>query len=287
LNKWAFLTKIHIHPLFWVVAVIGVVTAHFQDIIVLFTIVFIHELGHAIVASYYSWRIRRIMLLPFGGMAEVDEHGNRPLKEEAFVILAGPIQHFWLFLLAFFLHDTSLISDGLFEKIWNYNWMILLFNCLPILPLDGGKLMLLFFANFWPYLVAMKRSLFFSLLFLLGYACSLLYVAPLHFNGWLIVGFLGFSIYNEWKEHPYIFIRFLLERYEKREERELIPTEKRIRASVDDSVSEVIKKFQRGKKHAVIVYEGRIALKKLKESTLLEAFFDGNSKKRTIFDLLS
>ena len=53
------------------------------------------------MASYYSWRIPRIMLLPFGGMAEVDEHGNRPLKEEAFVILAGPIQHLWLFLLPF------------------------------------------------------------------------------------------------------------------------------------------------------------------------------------------
>ncbi|MEK1828285.1 site-2 protease family protein [Priestia megaterium] len=32
----------------------------------LFIIVIIHELGHAVAAQYFSWRIRRIMLLPLG-----------------------------------------------------------------------------------------------------------------------------------------------------------------------------------------------------------------------------
>ena len=52
----------------------------------------------------FSWRIKRIFLLPFGGTVEVEEHGNRPLKEEFAVILAGPLQHVWLQAAAWLFH---------------------------------------------------------------------------------------------------------------------------------------------------------------------------------------
>ena len=75
---------------------LAIMTAHFFELTMFLIIVLIHELGHAFAASFYSWRIKRISLLPFGGVAEMDEHGNRPLKEEAIVTLAGPLQHVWM-----------------------------------------------------------------------------------------------------------------------------------------------------------------------------------------------
>ena len=80
---------------------LAILTAHFIELSIFLFIVFIHELGHALAASFFSWRIKRISLLPFGGVAEMDEHGNRPLKEEAIVTLAGPLQHVWMMGLAF------------------------------------------------------------------------------------------------------------------------------------------------------------------------------------------
>ena len=83
------LTKISVHPLFWVIIVIGIFTARFKELLLLFCIVLIHELGHAFAAAHYNWRIKRIQLLPFGGVAELEEHGNKSLKEELVVVIAG------------------------------------------------------------------------------------------------------------------------------------------------------------------------------------------------------
>ncbi len=82
---------------FWVVALIAIMTAQFQTLLLLFWIVLWHELGHVVAAHMFSWRVKRILLLPFGGVAEMDEHGNRPFHEELIVTLAGPFQHIFIF----------------------------------------------------------------------------------------------------------------------------------------------------------------------------------------------
>lgn len=53
------LTKISVHPLFWVIIVIGIFTARFKELLLLFCIVLIHELGHAFAAAHYNWRIKK------------------------------------------------------------------------------------------------------------------------------------------------------------------------------------------------------------------------------------
>ncbi|MGW9606378.1 site-2 protease family protein, partial [Heyndrickxia sporothermodurans] len=138
-NFIGLLRKIHIHPLFWIIVGIAVITARFHELLILFSILFIHEMGHSIMAHFFSWRIKKISILPFGGVAEMDEHGNRPLKEELLVILAGPIQHVWLAIVMFVLFKMHIISISFFQTFMDYNLMILLFNLLPIWPLDGGK----------------------------------------------------------------------------------------------------------------------------------------------------
>ncbi|MCI4139798.1 stage IV sporulation protein FB, partial [Bacillus vallismortis] len=80
-------------------------------------------------------------LLPFGGTVEVEEHGNRPLKEEFAVIIAGPLQHIWLQLAAWTLAECSVIHQHTFELFTFYNLSILFVKLLPIWPLDGGKLL--------------------------------------------------------------------------------------------------------------------------------------------------
>jgi len=223
------------------------------------------------------------MLLPFGGVAEFDEHGNRPLLEETVVILAGPLQHLWMLFFAFLLHAGSFLSDGLYEKICSFNWMILLFNCLPILPLDGGRLMLVLFAKISPYILALRRAILCSLLFLSVYALSILLIFPYHLNAWLITVFLAISLYREWKDQPYVFMRFLLERYERKGESYLFQRETNLRVRPEETVYNIVKKFQKGKRHTVILTGGQ----KIKEVTLLEAFFDGNSRQKPIIELLS
>ena len=74
----------------------SIVTGYFVELITLFAIVFVHELGHVAAARGFGWNVLEVKLLPFGGVAEVEEAGSLPSKEEAIVAIAGPLQNLWM-----------------------------------------------------------------------------------------------------------------------------------------------------------------------------------------------
>lgn len=262
--------KLSIHPLFWVVIAIGVFTAHFRELLVLFAIVFVHELGHAFAAAHYGWRIKRIQLLPFGGVAEMEEHGNKPLQEELVVVLAGPVQHIWMAAAAYVLYELGYLpADAYTFFIWN-NAVIFCFNMLPIWPLDGGKLVLNLLSGHFPFLQAHRYTLGTS-----GFCFSIMALGGLIWNTsnvtmWTTLSFLAVSMYLEWKQRQYTFIRFLLERYYgKRKSIEKLTS---IMAQPDDPVYAVFTQFRRGYKHSIIVKSPREQYT-LDENELLHAYF--------------
>ena len=63
--------------------------------------------------------------LPFGG-----EHGNKSLKEELVVVIAGMIQHVWMMLVGYMLFEAGWLNTDLYYFfMWN-NIIILAFNLL-------------------------------------------------------------------------------------------------------------------------------------------------------------
>lgn len=265
------LTSIHIHPLLWAVLGIGIITAHFQQLIILFFIVLVHELGHAAAASFFSWRIKRIMLLPFGGVAEVEEHGNRPMHEEVIVTISGPLTHFVLMIISYSLLSLSVISFEQHQQFMLQNVMILGFNLLPIWPLDGGKLLFLYFSRKLPFLQAFEKMLYTSgmLLGILLIGAAVLYLQHLHL--WIVLGFLAFSIYMEWRHKQYVYLRFLLDRYHSKERN--ISKLKPLMAAAGDPIQEVLAQFQRGCKHVIVVKNKENESIQLDENELLHAYF--------------
>ncbi len=284
MNKWMkIFFRIRIHPLSWLVVATAVATARFRELLILFLLVSIHELGHAAAASFFSWRIKQITLLPFGGVLEVEEHGNRPLTEELIVTIAGPLQHIWLFVPGYFLYATEIIPSTIFHEFLAFNMMILLFNCLPVLPLDGGKLLYLYFSANYPFHVALKNSILCSLFFLFLYCCMILLIFPYHLNGWVIVLFLLFSLYKEWKNRPYVWMRFLLERYGTKNSPQA-PL-KTIDANKEDTVRSVVENFYRGMVHQISVYEQGKKVGTIDEKKILQAFFKSSAGQITLKDL--
>ena len=81
-------TKIEIHPLFWLIGALSIVTAQFESMFIIFVLVFLHECAHILVMMKFRWKIHKIVLLPFGGVAQTDEFATRPFYEEWYVVLA-------------------------------------------------------------------------------------------------------------------------------------------------------------------------------------------------------
>lgn len=242
----------------------------------LFLIVFIHELGHVAGAHFFSWRIKKIQLLPFGGVAEMDEHGNRPIKEELIVILAGPIQHLFLILIGYLFYALSIISQETLDLFIFHNLVILLFNLLPIWPLDGGKLVLLLFSLKKPFSDAHKMTIQSSIIGVGLFILAVLFYSPSQLHLWIIVSFLLFSIVMEWRQRHFVFMRFLLERYygEASQIKRLTP----LIVDEKESIQQVLVKFYRGNKHSIIINKEGKQHVPLDENELLHAYF---SEKRT------
>ncbi|XMB87385.1 hypothetical protein RJG79_06185 [Mycoplasmatota bacterium WC44] len=93
-------------------------------LIIFFSILF-HELCHAIVSKIFNRKISKITILPFGTIFEVDSNDNINLLEELLIVLAGPLGSLFLMM---------------FDDLYSINRIILIFNLLPIYPLDGGKI---------------------------------------------------------------------------------------------------------------------------------------------------
>ncbi|APD08873.1 MULTISPECIES: site-2 protease family protein [Thermus] len=123
----------------------------------LFLSVLLHELGHALTARRYGVETRRITLWLLGGMAQMERLPKEPRRELA-VALAGPLVSFALALL----FRLGRVEAGALGFLTHYlalvNLMLGLFNLLPALPLDGGRVYRALLALRKPYLQATRQA---------------------------------------------------------------------------------------------------------------------------------
>jgi Zn-dependent protease len=110
-------------------------------VVLLYVSVLIHELSHCAVARAFGLSVRRIILYPLGGFSEIEREPPTPLQEFA-VSAAGPAISLVLAGLAALV--TRVVPDGLpnllIDQLFRANLLVAIFNLLPGLPLDGGRI---------------------------------------------------------------------------------------------------------------------------------------------------
>ncbi len=109
----------------------------------LFMSVLIHELGHALTARLYGVQTRGITLWFLGGVAQLEDM-PRQRGAEAIVAIVGPITSAALgALLGTVLGNVEMGSGATFVVAYLAitNVALALFNLLPALPLDGGRVL--------------------------------------------------------------------------------------------------------------------------------------------------
>ncbi|QCO98643.1 site-2 protease family protein [Arthrobacter sp. 24S4-2] len=104
--------------------------------------VLVHELAHALTAKIFNWPTEKIVLNLWGGHTQFEGFTATPGRS-VLVALAGPAANFvlagagWLFISA--ADPTGVV--GILSNIFVWaNLLIGIFNVLPGLPLDGGRL---------------------------------------------------------------------------------------------------------------------------------------------------
>lgn len=114
--------------------------------IVIFISILVHELGHALTAIAFG-HTAEITFMPLGGLTARTGPKLNSLRE-FLIVLNGPLAGFALYFLCRFLLQagefTSTSSFGYMLLIGTYiNLVWTILNLFPVLPLDGGKLVMI------------------------------------------------------------------------------------------------------------------------------------------------
>lgn len=119
--------------------------------------IYLHELGHAAGAQSQNVAVDHIMLHGAGGYCA---HARSDPKQEMITVLGGPAVNLFLWITAgpiaaMIFGDHSTVT-GYATFLGQLNLWLFLFNMLPVLPLDGGRVTFLGLWYFLPRETAMK-----------------------------------------------------------------------------------------------------------------------------------
>lgn len=177
---------------------------------ILFIVLF-HELGHVLVCLLFKYKIISVTIYPFGGITRVEKDINTSTNKEIILSLAGIFMQLIL---------IPIIKDSIFIK---YNLSIMLFNMLPIIPLDGSNFLKATLNKFFSF----KKS--YTLYIIISFISILIYIVynyKYSINNYLIISIFFYRIYKDIENYKYIYNRFLLERYLKKYNFKYIDTRK-------------------------------------------------------------
>ena len=169
-----------------------------MEYLALFLIVLLHEFGHALACRQTGGRADRIVLWPLGGVAFVVP-APRP-GAYLWSIAAGPLVNVVLFpmftlvlVVAVRLHWGIAHRDlyNFVFALWTINTGLLVFNLLPIYPLDGGQIVR---ALLW-FRLGPIRSL--KIASIIGIAGAILFAIAAYMAGSVWLGILAFFIFGQ------------------------------------------------------------------------------------------
>ncbi len=116
-------------------------------VLLLYVSVLVHELAHCVVARGFGLPVRRVLLYPLGGYSEIEQEPQTPSRE-ALISGAGPAVSLLLAGIGWEL--AKVVGNGLphdlIKQLFAANLIVAIFNLLPGLPLDGGRI---FRAGVW------------------------------------------------------------------------------------------------------------------------------------------
>lgn len=230
--------------------------------LVVFGLVFYHELFHVVAAMRLGIKVREIELLPFGGVAKMEDLLELRPSTELKVALAGPLSNALLLTIIWSLRVYGVGNQEFWlspniQFLQRANILMLAFNLLPALPLDGGRIYRAMLAPRVGFTEATEQAagmgrgiaLFLGLLGLGG-----LYFELTGLDFFVIVLFLFFASSRERAQAHFVFLHALTRKQTELNDKGVLMAQVLV-GQEDAPVKEIIQRFVPRKYHLVLVMD--------------------------------
>lgn len=182
----------------------------FKEVLILYLIIIIHELGHVFFIKVFNKKIIEIKLYPFGGITKYYSLVNHNIKNELLISIGGILNQLLLILVFNILFKINVINNYTYFTFSKLNISLLIFNILPIIGLDGEKILHLLLELFIPYIKVNNISIIVSLITLIIFIIKSI---AFKINIILVLSFLIYKVIYFVNNKKYLENKFFLERY--------------------------------------------------------------------------
>lgn len=244
--------------------------------LLLFALVSFHELVHLMVARHFGIRAREVEIFPFGGVARIDGLLERSPVAEMAVSMAGPLSNLCLYGLGI-LCWPWLAEWSLGELFLQANLMLAIFNLMPALPLDGGRVFRSLLTNKfgfyratdWVLKISKWLAVATGIWGLLG-----IYLGTSNLHTLFMAAFLYGAVLKEERNFSYIFIRYLVRKGEELNRQGVLPVKQYVTTKTI-TLGEIARQLSPGHYHLILVVEkGGREIHTLSEHQLVEALLE-------------
>lgn len=270
-------SKIKVNFLILIFIYISFLYGYLGYTLISFMIVIIHEISHSIVSIRLGYKIEKIELFPFGGVVRLNKLIGINPYHEILIAGAGPISNIIMAIIAYLIVIRYDINHDLLLYFIYANIIITITNLLPILPLDGGRVIRAYLS----YLIGMKNStkviIYISKLaslgvFILGIILSRYNKLNIMIS--LVAIFLYISVRKENEMAVFIFMREIIEKKHFLFNNGVLKT-KQFVAADNISIKNVLNRFRPQKYHIVTVLDKEYnVLGVLTESEIINGIFE-------------
>ena len=134
-------TRIRLHPLALIGAIVCIGMGQGSAVLSALLALVLHELAHVFAAKSFRLPVPEVEFTPFGGVARMEDLCEATPVQQFVVAAAGPAMSWLCCLVCAGLMQLGWVSLAQIEGFLRWNLLLLCFNLIPVLPLDGGRMM--------------------------------------------------------------------------------------------------------------------------------------------------
>lgn len=132
--------RVTVNPITIVLVVLSLLVGRFSYFFIHCLVAFLHELCHVLMAKAFKVQIDSLAFLPFGFYAKMNSLERENLFTQFLIVIAGPLSIVLALAVFKLLLKTGIFSYYSYSYGVEAAWTVLLFNLIPLYPLDGARL---------------------------------------------------------------------------------------------------------------------------------------------------
>ncbi len=203
------MNKIKIHYTYYIIIVSFLLTGCFINLIAFTSLIIIHELGHYYTCKILKIKVDNIIIYPYGGITKINDKIDINLNKELLISISGVIIQSIYFFIIYLLYKNNFLREYTYNIFFKYHYNILIFNLIPIYPLDGSKILNIIINKIFNFKLSNILIIIISIINII----LLLFIYKFNYSYIMILGILINYLYNYLTNIKYIYNRFLLEKY--------------------------------------------------------------------------